>query len=241
MIMTIRRRITSEKRQFDILEGREFKYSGAIGKLHALQDIILSDDLHGEQIVGKLTKNPADLLSSATLAETRRRECTVTENDAVIGHFDEYISNDRNFYEIDADGKLFTVHRHTNSKFLYLEIVHNDELVAVIQSLQGTSGAENIYKLYILTEFDNLSRIFALFTLYFDNFENSPTALRGSGAWNISASPSRGLHIGYGRKREITVSFSELFRKSPADPCEQWLAEHFPEEDFYGRTSLVSE
>ena len=225
VIISIKQTASNISQKFDIFWGKEYKYQGSLGAAAVLQNFEMSDAQNGVSFVGRY-ESPKwfDLIPFKYLfgRPSMFKNSVVEKNGAPLGGFSfSKVGLYKKRYVItDAVlGREYFAYTYAHGSFEYISIYFGDAQIALVENYLNTINLCNNYKLYILDEYDDCADLFALFVLYFDN-------------WNYThrINMQRGSYHTY-----VVAQFTRY--KKMYDP--EWREKYFPDEDFFGKTSLL--
>ncbi len=220
MIVTIKQTASNIKQTFDIQHENQYM-QGQNGSINRLQKITLSGT--NTTIAGtyKLTKwtNHIPLRHLFGYASVCRL-FELSVNNEIIGSI---LYSKHGFlkyrYQISLNyGHIFYCYHYAKGSFDFISIYDNDKQIALLETFLNVSDYLYTHKLYILPEYDNFYDLLTFFVLYYANY-----------AFNNR------LHMSKGVTRQGVLWCITRY-KDKYSP--RWRDEHFPEEDFFGKTKL---
>ena len=219
MIVKISQTASNIKQTFDV-ESDSFYFHGELGSINQLQTITLSNKDTTIKGIYNLSKwvNYIPfrwLFGKANLT----RAFHLYKNENIYGSI--VLSKHgfmKSFYVIALDsGEVFLCYSRSKGSFNYVSIYHADKQIALIETYLNITDYKYTHKLYILDVYDKFADTLSFFVLYYANFRFA-----------------KRLHMSQGSYYEKSWSYSKYNNK--CDP--KWRETNFPDENFFGRTSL---
>ena len=125
----------------------------------------------------------------------------------------------REFYRIQLDGgETLICYSRLKGSFEYISIYLGEKQVALVEILLSNVGHKYRHKLYLLDECAQFAETLVLFVIYHSSFTYA----------------KRGEFCGHS---ESVYAFSFSGFNNKYDP--QWREKNFPDENFFGKTSLL--
>lgn len=219
MIIKISQTASNVKQCYDI-EGEGFYYSGDAGSISRLQSITLSnkeDTIKGIYTVSKWVNYiPLRyLFGEINLTRVFR----LYKNDNIYGTivFSKH-GFLKSFYVIALNsGEIFHCYSLSRGSFNYLSVYRDDTQIALVETYLSVNDYKYTHKLYLLDEYDRFADTLSFFVVYYASYRFA-----------------KRMHMSKGPASEKAWSFSKYADKY--DP--KWRETHFPNENFFGKTSL---
>jgi len=221
MIIKISQTSARIKPSYDVYIGDKY-YQGDLGGLSQLQSIALSGD--GSALKGVFS--PSSWYNYIKLRyylgkENITRVFHLYKNDEQYGKF--YYSQHgfmKSYYVIALNnGEVFHCYYRSIDSFDYISIYNGDKQIALVETNLSTYNNIYIHKLYILDDFDCHAETLSLFVLYYASYNFTQRA-----------------NMMYGSVTVKSYSFSDY--NDRYDP--KWRETYFPDEDYFGRSTLDS-
>ena len=226
MIIKIEQSRSGLSQRFEIDMDGSFAYEGALGSLSRFQEIHMQSphggaNISGRRRISKWTQYIPFVYLFGKTSVTEVMQCR--KNGADFGRFCRCRSGwlkSRYVISVPERNRTLQAYPFSRGDFEYISIYLEQEQIALIEHFLTTVDQKDRYKIYLPENFAQLGDILSLFTLYYDN-ENH----------------ARRYHMFCGTSVKKSWSFSRY--KDKYDPA--WREKHFPDETFFGRTSLFRE
>ena len=208
--------------RFEVFVDDSYMYSGVLGPRHRWQTITMAGKdgavvLRGEHgFSEKVNYIPFRQLFGK--ARTTRR-FRIFSGEKVVG--DMALLNQglyKSFYRIAlSDGGELQCYSREKGSFGYVSVYQEERQIALLEIYLTTVDYKYNYKVYLLEECTDLRDILVFFVLYYAN-------------WNYA----QRFHMSKESVHVKAWTFSRYNQKY--DPA--WREKHFPQENFFGKTSL---
>jgi len=220
MIVKISQTASNIKQLFDI-ESADFYFQGECGSISRVQPITLVNKHTTIKGIFRPSKwvNYIPFKCFFGLPKLTRL-FNIYKNENICGCivFSEH-GFMKSFYVIALDsGEIFHCYSRSKDSFNYISIYQDDEQIALIETYLNNDDYKYIHKLYILEDYNKFSDILSFFVLYYSNYNFS-----------------RRFHMSKGSYYQKSWSFSKYNDKY--DPT--WREKNFPNEDFFGKITLL--
>lgn len=114
-------------------------------------------------------------------------------------------------------GEIFHCYCRAKGSFHYVSIYQGEKQIALIETFLNTTDYKYIHKLYVLEDYNRFADTLSFFVLYCSNYYFSKRFHMTKGSYSVKS-----------------WSFSKYNNKY--DP--KWRETNFPDENFFGKTSL---
>ncbi|MBR6514825.1 MAG: hypothetical protein IKT46_08355 [Clostridia bacterium] len=221
MIIKIAQTASNIKQTYDV-EGENFYYTGNAGSISSMQPITLSNKENTIKGVYNTSKwiNYIPLRYLFGYANLTRI-FLIYENDNIYGSivFSKH-GFLKNCYIISLDsGEIFHCYCLSRGSFDYVSIYQGDTQIALIETYLSVNDLKYTHKLYILNEYDRFADTLSFFVLYYASYNFTER-----------------MHMSSGSTYTKAWSFSKYADRY--DP--KWRETHFPDENYFGKTSLIN-
>lgn len=219
MIIKIIQTSSNIKQEYDI-EFPESTFFGSAGNVSALQHIeIFNKDtnLSGKfQISNWVNYIPLRYLFGVA---NLTRAFLIERNEEDIGEF--IFSKHgfmKSFYVITLnDDTILHCYTRMKGSYNYISVYNGDDQIALIETYLCCNDYKYKHKIYLLDDWRQLCEVLSLFVLYYASFKFAHR-----------------MHMSSGSSYEKGFSLSKYNNKY--NPC--WRELNFPDENFFGKTSL---
>lgn len=220
MIIKIIQTASNIKQTYDVI-GDSFRFQGELGSFSRLQSITLSNK--DTTIKGVYTRSKIVnymplryIFGKANLT----RAFLLYKNDELYGSFS--LSKNgflKSCYSIALDcGDTFNCYYRSKGSFDYVSVYKGDTQIALIETYLNVNDYKYTHKLYVLDSCSAFADTLALFVLYYASFNFA-----------------KRFHVG--SDSTITKSWSISRYNDKFDS--NWRENNFPDENFFGKTSLL--
>ncbi len=226
MIINIEQNRSNLSQRFEIYMDGSFAYEGNLGSLSRFQEIHMQSprgkaNISGRRRISKWTQYIPFVYLFDKTSVTEVMQCR--KNGADFGRFSRCRSGwleSRYIIFSQETNRTLQAYPLCRGDFEYITIYLEQKQIALIEHYLTTVNQKDRYKIYLMENFAQLGDILSLFTLYYDNKNHA-----------------RRYHMSSGISVKKSWSFSRY--KDKYDPA--WREKHFPDENFFGRTSLFRE
>jgi len=221
MIIKISQTASNIKQSYDI-EGENFYYSGDAGSISRMQSITLSNKEKTIKGIYNISKWVNYIPLRYLFGEANlTRVFHLYENDNIYGviAFSKH-GFLKNFYVIALDsGEIFHCYCLSRGSFDYVSIYQGATQIALIETYLSVNDYKYTHKLYLLDEYNQFADTLSFFVLYYASYNFAQR-----------------MHMSSGSTSTKSWSFSKYNNKY--NP--KWRETHFPNENFFGKTSLIN-
>lgn len=226
MIIEIEQTASNITQRFEVFCNGDLSFTGALGNASKFQSIRMRNNHNDVVILGKYVfSNWSNYIPFKHLlgweSITRIMRCRKNEQDWGRFIFSRHALL-KSFYVITGSDCVGALHAYpiTRGSFEYISIYLDGEQVALVERYLTVVNHKNRYKIYLLDDYARLGDLLSFFVLYYDNWNNSHRFHMSSGTTTIKA-----------------WTFSRYEMKYE----QTWREEHFPDENFFGKTKLFKE
>ena len=220
MIIKISQTASNVKQSYDI-ESENFYFKGDAGSSR-LQSITLSNNENTIKGVYNISNwvnyiPLRYLFGEANLTRVFR----LYKNDNIYGSivFSKH-GFLKSFYVIALDsGEIFHCYSLSRGSFNYISIYQGETQIALVETYLSVNDYKYTHKLYVLDEYNQFSDTLSFFVVYYASYNFAQR-----------------MHMSKGSVSEKAWSFSNYVDKY--DP--KWRETHFPNENFFGKTSFIN-
>lgn len=221
MVIKISQTASNIKQSYDI-ESENFYYSGDLGSISRLQSITMSNKdttIKGIYNISKWVNYiPLRyLFGKANLT----RVFHLYKNDEIYGSiaFSKH-GFLKSFYVIALDScEIFRCYCLSRGSFDYVSIYQGDTQIALIETYLSVNDFKYAHKLYLLDDYNQFADTLSFFVLYYASYNFAQR-----------------FHMSSGSTYAKSWSFSRYNDKYNS----KWQEKHFPNENFFGKTSLIN-
>ena len=221
MIIKISQTASNIKQSYDI-ESENFYYSGDAGSFSRLQSIILSNKENTIKGIYNISKWVNYIPLRYLFGEANlTRVFHIYKNDNIYGSivFSKH-GFLKSFYVIALDsGEIFHCYCLSRGSFDYVSIYQGETQIALIETYLSVNDFKYTHKLYVLDEYTQFADTLSFFVVYYASYNFSQR-----------------FHMSSGSTSTKSWSFSKYADKY--NP--KWRETHFPNENFFGKTSLIN-
>ena len=221
MIIKISQTASNIKQSYDI-ESENFYYNGDAGSISRLQSITLSNNENTIKGIYNISKWVNYIPFRYLFGEANlTRLFHLYENDNLYGVivFSKH-GFLKSFYVIALDsGEIFHCYSLSRGSFNFVSIYQGDTQIALIETYLSVNDYKYTHKLYLLDEYNQFADTLSFFVLYYASYNFAQRMHMSSGSTSIKS-----------------WSFSKYNNKY--NP--KWRETHFPNENFFGKTSLIN-
>ncbi len=221
MIIKISQTASSIKQSYDI-ESENFYYSGDAGSISHLQSITLSNKENTIKGIYTISKWVNYIPLRYLFGKVNlTRAFDLYKNDTIYGVilFSKH-GFLKSFYVIALySGEIFHCYSLSRGSFNYISIYQGDTQIALVETYLSVNDFKYTHKLYLLDDYNQFADILSFFVLYYASYNFSQR-----------------FHMSSGSTSAKSWSFSKYNNKY--NP--KWRETHFPDENFFGKTSLIN-
>ena len=221
MIIKISQTASNIKQSYDI-ESENFYYSGDAGSFSRLQSIILSNKENTIKGIYNISKWVNYIPLRYLFGEANlTRVFHIYKNDNIYGSivFSKH-GFLKSFYVIALDnGGIFHCYCLSRGSFDYVSIYQGETQIALIETYLSVNDFKYTHKLYVLDEYTQFADTLSFFVVCYASYNFSQR-----------------FHMSSGSTSTKSWSFSKYADKY--NP--KWRETHFPNENFFGKTSLIN-
>ena len=221
MIIKISQTASNIKQAYDI-ESENFYCNGNAGSFSRMQSITLCKKENTIKGVFKLSQLINYIPFRYLFGEANlTRAFHLYKNDNIYGSivFSKH-GFLKSFYVIALDsGEIFHCYCLSKGSFNYVSIYHGNTQIALVETYLSVSDYKYTHKLYLLDEYNQFADTLSFFVLYYASYTFS-----------------KRFHMSSGSISTKSWSFSKYADKY--NP--KWRETHFPNENFFGKTSLIN-
>ena len=216
MVIKISQTASNVKQKFDIYYDYNYMYEGELGSINKYQKISLKqndiDVLEGKFFVSNV-KNFVPFRHLFGF-EDLSQNVKIFDKEKEIASF---VFSKHGFlkscYKITYKEKTINCYKYSKRRFDFLSIYDSDKQIAEIQIYTTCVDNKYNYKVYLLNEYKEMAEIFAMFVLYYANYNYTDR-----------------FHMSKGV--EVKYSVYQLTRyKKKYNP--NWLRENFAQTNFF--------
>lgn len=220
MIIKISQTASNIKQSYDI-EGENFYFKGNTGSFCRLQSITMLNKETAIKGVYNISKwinyIPLRYLFGGV---NLTRAFHLYKNDNLYGSivFSKH-GFLKSFYVIALDsGEIFYCYSLSRGSFEYISIYQGDTQIALVETYLSVNDLKYTHKLYLLDSYKQFAETFSFFVLYYASYNFSER-----------------FHMSGGSTYKKSWSFSKYNNKF--NP--KWRETYFPDENFFGKTTLL--
>ena len=221
MIIKISQTASNIKQSYDI-ESENFYYSGDAGSISRLQSITMSNKDTTIKGIYNISKWVDYIPLRYLFGEANlTRVFHLYKNDDIYGSivFSKH-GFLKSFYVIALDsGEIFHCYCLSRGSFDYVSIYQGDVQITLIETYLSVNDYKYTHKLYLLDEYNQFADTLSFFVLYYASYNFSQRFHMSSGS---------------------TSAKSWCFSKYNNKYNPKWRETHFPNENFFGKTSLIN-
>ncbi len=221
MIIKISQTASNIKQSYDI-ESENFYYSGYAGSISRLQSITLSNKENTIKGIYNISKWVNYVPLRYLFGEANlTRVFHLYKNDDIYGSivFSKH-GFLKSFYVIALDGgEIFHCYSLSRGSFNYVSIYQGDAQIALVETYLSVNDYKYTHKLYLLDDYNQFADTLSFFVVYYASYNFAQR-----------------MHMSSGAVSEKAWSFSKYADKY--NP--KWHETHFPDENFFGKTSLIN-
>lgn len=221
MIIKISQTASNIKQSYDI-ESENFYYSGDAGSISRLQSITLSNKENTIKGIYNISKwvnyiPLRYLFGEANLTRVFSLYKNNTPYGSVMFSKQGFL---KSFYVVTLDsGEIFHCYSLSRSSFNYISIYQGDTQIALVETYLSVTDYKYTHKLYLLDDYCRFADTLSFFVLYYASYNFA-----------------KRMHMSNRSVNEKKCSFSEYAHKYNS----KWRETHFPNENFFGKTSLIN-
>lgn len=220
MIIKISQTASNVRQSYDI-EGENFYYTADAGSFSRLQPIILS----GKDTTVKGVYTPSKWVNYIPFRylfgrENLTRAFRLYKNGTAYGSI---VHADRGFLKslyviTSADGEVLQCYYLSRGAFDYVSVYSGDVQIALAETYLSVNDYMYTHKLYLSDAHARFADVLAFFVVYYASYRFA-----------------KRMHMSAGSVSTRSWSLSKYADKY--DPA--WRETHFPDENFFGKTSLT--
>lgn len=222
MVIKISQTASNIKQSYDI-DGENFYYNGNTGSISHMQSITL----YNKENIIKGIYNISKWVNFIPLRylfgkANITRVFHLYKNDNIYGcvAFSKH-GFLKSFYIIALDsGEIFHCYYLSRGAFDYVSIYQGDIQIALVETYLSVNDYKYTHKLYVLDKYNQFADTLSFFVLYYASYNFSHRFHMSSGSTHVKS-----------------WSFSKYSDKY--NP--QWRETYFPNENFFGKISLLSD
>lgn len=223
MIFSIRQTASGTAQTFDIFSGGRLIYEGALGRFSRFEPVVLSRETQALLTARPVFSHWTGYIPLSHLAGRSRVVKVYTVSDA-RGETARFSCVRDGFlkaaYEISLkDGAALRGYAVADGAFDHVSIYRDATQIALMEIFLTVADYQYGVKLYLLDGWGELGELLSLFVLYYMNLKYTHR-----------------FHLSHGAVHGRSWSLSRY--RNFYDPI--WRERHFPEENFFGKTSLLS-
>lgn len=221
MIIKISQTASNIEQSYNI-ESENFYYSGDAGSMSRLQSITLSNKNNTIKGIYNISKWVNYIPLRYLFGEANlTRVFHLYKNDNIYGSivFSKH-GFLKSFYVISlVSGEIFHCYSISRGSFNYVSIFQGDTQIALVETYLSVNDYKYTHKLYLLDDYNQFADTLSLVVLYYASYNFAQR-----------------MHMSKGTVSEKAWSFSKYANKY--NP--KWRETHFPNENFFGKTSLIN-
>lgn len=221
MIIKISQTASNIEQSYNI-ESENFYYSGDAGSMSRLQSITLSNKNNTIKGIYNISKWVNYIPLRYLFGEANlTRVFHLYKNDNIYGSivFSKH-GFLKSFYVIAlVSGEIFHCYSISRGSFNYVSIFQGDTQIALVETYLSVNDYRYTHKLYLLDDYNQFADTLSLFVLYYASYNFAQR-----------------MHMSKGTVSEKAWNFSKYANKY--NP--KWRETHFPNENFFGKTSLIN-
>ena len=223
MIISVKQNASNIAQKFDIFIDNCYSYSGELGSYSRFQPIRLIDKNGQSMLVGKYFFShwthylPLRYLFGKVNL-TKGYRCINTGNDVgtIVYSHHGFL---KSFYVMTWHNEVLYSYPVTKGSFEYVAIYNGAKQIALLEIYLTVTDFKYCYKLYLLDDFREWEMMMSFFILYYANRRFA-----------------KRFHMSKGTTCVKAWSFSKY--NNQYDP--QWRETHFPQENFFGKTTWLN-